>query len=96
MPGENNVETVNNEWLSVEDRISETHNVYTISEFIWLWCRNSLWQKKPKMPDQACANGLKLHDIPQELQSITPVECRVVAKCIPFLTILLMKRYAGH
>ena len=48
------------------------------------------------MPDQACANGLKLHDIPQELDSITPLECRLVAKCIPFLTILLMKRYGGH
>ena len=48
------------------------------------------------MPDQACANGLKLHDILQELDSITPLECRLVAKCIPFLTILLMKRYGGH
>ena len=52
--------------------------------------------KKTKMPDQACANGLKLHNIPQELESITPLECRLVAKCIPFLTILLMKRYGGH
>ena len=48
------------------------------------------------MPDQARANGLKLHNIPQELASITPLECRLVAKCIPFLTILLMKRYGGH
>ena len=48
------------------------------------------------MSDQACANGLKLHDIPQELDSITPLECRLVAKCIPFLTILVMKRYGGH
>ena len=48
------------------------------------------------MPDQACANGLKLHDIPQELENIIPLECRLVAKCIPFLTILLMTRYGGH
>ena len=53
-------------------------------------------KKKTKMPDQACANGLKLHDIPQDLDSITPLECRLVAKCIPFLTILLMKRYGRH
>ena len=53
-------------------------------------------KKKTKMPDQACANGLKLHKIPQELENITPLECRLVAKCIPFLTILLMKRYGGH
>ena len=73
------METVNNEWPSVEDRISETHNVYTMSEFVCIWCRNSLWQKKPKMPDQAWVIGLKLHDIPQELDSITPLECRLVA-----------------
>ena len=49
------------------------------------------------MSDQACANGLKLHNIPQELKKkLTPLEHRLVAKCIPFLTILLMKRYGGH
>ena len=36
-----NVETVSNEWLGVEDRILETHNVYTMSEFICIQCRNS-------------------------------------------------------
>ena len=56
-----------------------------MSESICIQCRNSLQQKKPKMPDQACANGLKLHDIPQELDSITPPKHRLVAKCIPFL-----------
>ena len=48
------------------------------------------------MPDQACSNGLKLHDIPQVLDSITPLECRLVVKRIPFLIILLMKRCGGH
>ena len=91
-----NLETINNEWSTVEDRISETDNAYTMNEFICIWCRHSLWQKKPKMPEQACANGLKLHNIPQDLDSITPFECRLVAKCIPFLTILLIKRYGGH
>ena len=69
------METVDNEWPTVEDRITETDNAYTMSEFICIWCRNSLWQKKTKMPDQVCANDLKLHDIPQELDSITPLEC---------------------
>ena len=32
-----------------------------------------MYYDKKKMPDQACANGLKLHDIPQELDSITPL-----------------------
>ena len=48
------------------------------------------------MPGQECVNCLKLHDIPQELDSITPLECRCVAKCIPLLTIILMKRYGGY
>ena len=90
------METINNEWPTVEDRKSEADNAYTMSEFICIQCRNYYDQKKLKMPDQAYANGPKLHDIPQELDSITPLECRLVAKCIPFLTILLMKRYGGH
>ena len=79
------METVDNEWPTVEDRISETDNAYTMSEFICIQCRNLLQQKKTKMPDQACANGLKLHNIPQELDSITPLECRL---CCQMHTIL--------
>ena len=60
IPCKTHVKTVNNEWPTVEDRISETHNVYAMSEFICIGCRNSLWQKKPKMPDQACENGLNM------------------------------------
>ena len=47
--------------------------------------------KKPKMPDQACANGLQLHNIPQDLQNILPLERRVISPRIPFITILVMK-----
>ena len=32
-------------------------------------------KKQKKMPDQACANGL--HDIPQDLQNIFPLERRL-------------------
>ena len=44
----------------------EHDNIYIMNEFICIHCRNSLRQKKnkTKMPDQACANGLQLHDIP--------------------------------
>ena len=42
VPGETHVETVNNEWPTVEDRILETHSVYAMSEFICIQCRNSL------------------------------------------------------
>ena len=41
--------------------------------------QKQLTTKKPKMPDQACANGLQLHDIPQDLQNIMPLERRVIS-----------------
>ena len=53
-------------------------------------------KKKTKMPDQACANGLQLHDIPQDLQNILPLERRVISPQIPFITILVMRQYGGH
>ena len=36
-------------------------------------------KKKTKMPDQECAKGLQLHDIPQDLQNILPLERRVIS-----------------
>ena len=48
------------------------------------------------MPDQACANGLQLHDIPQDLQNILPLDRRVISPQIPFITILVMRWYGGH
>ena len=48
------------------------------------------------MPDQVCANGLQLHDIPQDLQNILPLERRIISPRIPFITILVMKQYGGH
>ena len=48
------------------------------------------------MSDQACANGLQLHDIPQDLQNILPLERRVISPQIPFITILDMRQYGGH
>ena len=48
------------------------------------------------MPGQACANGLQLHDIPQDLQNLLPLERRVISPRIPFITILVMKLYGGH
>ena len=55
-------------------------NIYIMNEFICIHCRNSLRQKKPKMPDQACANGLQLHNIPQDLQNILPLERSYISK----------------
>ena len=69
----------------------EHDNIYIMNEFICIHCRNNLRQKKPKMPDQACANGLQLYDIPQDLQNILPLERRVMSPRILFITILVMK-----
>ena len=44
-----------------------------------------------KMPDQAYANSLQLHDIPQDLQNILPLERRVISPQIPFITTLVMR-----
>ena len=74
----------------------EHDDIYVMNEYIRIWCRNSLRQKKPKMPEQACANGLQLHDIQQDLQNILPLERRVISPWIPFITILVMRWYAGH
>ena len=69
------------------------HNdIYVMNEYICIYCRNSLRQKnKTKMPYQACANSLQLHDIQQDLQNILPLESRVISPQIPFITILVMR-----
>ena len=45
------------------------HNdIYVMNEFLWYTLQKQLeTKKKKKMPDQACANSLQLHDIPQDL-----------------------------
>ena len=48
------------------------------------------------MPDQAVANGLELYNIPQDLQDIFPIERRIISQCIPFITVIVMRRYGGH
>ena len=45
-----------------------------IEEFICIRCRNCLKLRKPKMPDQACANGLLLDVIPQDLLHLSSLE----------------------
>ena len=62
-----------------------------MNEFICICHRNSLRQKKTKMFNQACANVLQLHDTPQDLQNILPLERRVISPQIPFITILVMR-----
>ena len=73
-----------NNWPVIVQHTEEDNSVSYKKEFICVCCRNSLQQKKPKMPDQACANGLKLDDIPQDLQEISTIERRVISLRLPF------------
>ena len=85
-----------NNWLVIVQHTEEDNSVSYEKEFICIDFRNSLQQKKPKMPDQACANGLKLDDIPQDLQAISTTERRIISLRLPFLTILVMWKYGAH
>ena len=78
-------------WPQFVPDVVEHDNIYVMNEFICIHCRNSLRPKKTKMPDEACANGLQLHDTPQNFQNILPLERRVISPRIPFITILVMK-----
>ena len=53
-------------------------------------------KKKPKMPDQAYANGLDLDNIPQDLQDISPLEKWIISLRIPFITLIVVCRYGVH
>ena len=44
-------------WFVPDD--VEHDDIYVMNEFICIHCRNSLTQKRPKMPDQAFPNGLQ-------------------------------------
>ena len=83
-----NDNSTTHKWLQFVPDDVQHDNIYIMNEFICIHCRNSL---KPKMPDQACANGLQLHDIPQDLQNILPLERRVISPRIPFIITLVMK-----
>ena len=48
------------------------------------------------MPDQACANGLKLDDVPQDLDNLSTLERHLISFRLPFITIIVMRRYGGH
>ena len=53
-----NDDMTTNTWPQFVADDVENDDIYVMNEFICICCRNSLQQKKPKMPDQACANGL--------------------------------------
>ena len=68
------------EWPQFVQHDLEHDDIYIMDEFICICCKNSLQQqKKTKMPDQPCTNGLQLHDIAQDLQNIMLWERRVIS-----------------
>ena len=67
-----------------------------VPEYICVRCKGALTKKRPTMPDQACANGLLLYDIPDELVNMFPIERRVISFRIPFITLIVIRRYGGH
>ena len=66
------------------------------NEYIYMTCHNNLKRKKPKMPAQACANGLALPEIPHELLNLSDMECRIIALRIPFMVIFCLVRYGNQ
>ena len=74
-----NDDMTTHKWPQFVPEDVEHDDIYVMNEYIYIHCRNSLRQKKSKIPDQACANGLQLHDIPQDLQNILPLERRVIS-----------------
>ena len=63
-----NDEMRTHEWPQFVQDDVEHDDIY-VDEFICICCRNSLQQKNPKMPNQAFANVLQLHDIPQDYKT---------------------------
>ena len=82
--------------LGAINSIEELSNKLTDSaeivfdEYICIRCRNALRSKRPRMPDQACANGLKLFTIPDELKNLFTIEHRLISLRIPFITLIVM------
>ena len=77
-PNENDDMTTD-KWPQLVSGDVKQNDIYVMNEYICIRCRNSLGQKNPKMPDQACANGLQLHGIPQDLQNILSLERRLIS-----------------
>ena len=69
-----NQEYMQHEWPYTKQRTRESDEATYMEEFICIWCKISLQRKNPKMPDQACANSLKLDDVPQDLDNLSMLE----------------------
>ena len=84
----------NSQWPIFVYDYNADRTTIVFDEFICIHCRNVLHSRKPRMPDQACANGLKVYDIAQELKDIYLIERQVFSFCIPFITMIVMRSMA--
>ena len=69
--------------LVLDDKFKKVHNDGKI--YICVTCDSSL--KKNKIPVQSQANGLQLDNIPEELNSLTEIEQRLISQRILFMQI---------
>ena len=83
-------------WNEMSEHEPELNEDTFIQQFICTQCRDYLKLQKPKMPDQACANGLLLDAIPQDLLHLSSLERCLTSYQIPFITLIIMRRYGGH
>ena len=75
--------------------VLEPHS-YKCFEYICVTCDRSLKHKKPRMPAQACANGLMLSHIPPVLLNLSDLERRIISLRLPFMVIFCMVRYGSQ
>ena len=73
-----NVEMRTKKWPQCVQDDVEHDNIHVIKNS-FVNAAETAEDKKSKMPDQVCANGLQLHEIPQDLQNIFPLERRVIS-----------------
>ena len=91
-----NNEQTSHEWPTIHSANQDAEVVY-MDEFILHVVATAYNKKKQtNMPDQACANSLKLDQIPQDLEMLLTIERQIISLQIPFITIIVMRRYGGH
>ena len=80
-----NYEYFQHEWKQMSRDNSEINDNQLMGGFICVQCKNSLQLYNPKISDQACANGLLLNLIPQDLQHLSSLERRIISYQIPLI-----------
>ena len=87
---------IQHEWPQMMNTNGENQDFNYMDEYICIRCKTNLQLKNPNMPDQACANGLNLDDIPKDLSDLFTIEWRLICYRLPFITIIIVRRYGGH